>query len=80
MSGHLEEKIDRLTRELEKHHSWLWLIARSLVGAVTSTIGVIFVLTVGVYVLRELDLVPGLNVLIDRILPAVEQYRTLRGF
>lgn len=76
----LEEKLDRLTQELQKHHSWLWLIWRALIGAIFSTLGVIFVLTVGVYLLRKLDLVPGLNIFIDQFLPALERYGNLRGF
>ena len=78
-SQQLEEKIDRLTKELQRHNSWLWVIWRALLGAVASTVGVIFVLTVGVYILHKLNLVPGLNLLIDQVLPTLERYGDLRG-
>ncbi len=76
---YLEAKIDRLTKELQKHNSWLWIIWHGLLGGAASIIGVIFVLTVGVYILRVLNLIPGLNLLIDAILSSFERYRELRG-
>lgn len=76
----LEVKIDRLTKALEKHDHWLWIIWRGFLGTIASTIGFIFVLTVGVYILRRLGLVPGLDLFIDQILPMLERYRGLRGF
>ena len=80
MSDELEKKIDRLAHALEKHDNWLWVIWHHLIGAIASTIGVIFVLTVGVYILHRLKLLPGLNLFIDQVLPSLERYRSLRGF
>lgn len=80
MSDELEKKIDRLTRALERHDNWLWVIWHHLIGGIASTIGFIFVLTVGVYILHKLQLLPGLNLFIDQVLPSLERYKTLRGF
>jgi hypothetical protein len=79
-SPQLEEKIDRLTRALERHNNWLWLLFRSFIGAIASTLGVVFVLSAGVYILRKLELLPGLDLFVEQFLPALERYKNLRGF
>ena len=80
MSDELEKKIDRLAHALEKHDNWLWVIWHHLIGAIASTIGVIFVLSVGLYILRKLNVLPGFNLFLDQFLPTLERYRSLRGF